>query len=544
MSTKSGGTDDGPQMRGLWSDFESNRWPQLATFTLPIPSLVREVGQSNHNDLAFMDQKRLWSTWGQVDHNVENTSLVLSQHGVGRGDIVSVQLPNWREAAIVMLAIWRLGAIVNPITPIYRTGELQTIFRMAQPTHVVCPVMYGEVDYVAMTNQALTEAGLESTIITVSQDPQLNSCLSPGSGATRELPPLESLRAEDLCLLMFTSGTTGKPKGVLHSHQTLLYETWSIIEHFQLSQPRVFMPSPMTHITGLLYGILLPILSRGSSVLQDRWNATEAVQLIEDERCNFSIGATPFLSGLVKEYESIRQTSNLTNFVCGGADVPPALISRAQDAMGTTAVRAYGLTELPTLTCGQPTDSLKLRCADDGRLIGHSQARLSDSHGNVGDLEVRGPEMFLGYLDPSDNDESFTKDGWFRTGDIARLEGDRVEILGRRKDIIVRGGENFSPMEIENLLLGLSSVADIAIVGVPDDQLGERACAMIVPSGDPPTLHDLRTFLDTKNVARQKAPEHLLLCNELDRTASGKIQKFRLKQKAIDRLNAGEGESR
>jgi cyclohexanecarboxylate-CoA ligase len=152
--------------------------------------------------------------------------------------------------------------------------------------------------------------------------------------------------------------------------------------------------------------------------------------------------------------------------------------------------------------------------------------------------------MFLGYLDPSDNDESFTKDGWFRTGDIARLEGERVEILGRRKDIIVRGGENFSPMEIENLLLGLSSVADIAIVGVPDDQLGERACAMIVPNGDPPTLHDLRTFLDTKNVARQKAPEHLLLCNELDRTASGKIQKFRLKQKAIDRLNAGEGESR
>lgn len=531
-------------MSGLSPKFRSRGWPELAAFTLPIPQLVRVVAQEMQNELAFTDQRRSWSTWRQVGHDVEIAALELRGHGVSKGDIVSVQLPNWRETAIVMLAVWRLGAILNPITPIYRMGELQSIFRMAQPTHVVCPIQYGDVDYVAISQQALVEEGLNSTVVTVSQDPQAKSFLSPSFGATSGLPPLESLQVEDVCLLMFTSGTTGKPKGVLHSHQTLLYETWSIIEHFTLSKPRVFMPSPLTHITGLLYGILLPILANGSSVLQDRWNALEAIHLIEGEYCDFSVGATPFLSGLVKEYESSRQTSTLTYFVCGGADVPPALISRAQETMATTAVRAYGLTELPTLTCGRPTDSLKLRCADDGRLIGHSQARLSNSDGDVGDLEVCGPEMFLGYLDPHDNNESFTSDGWFRTGDMARLEDDRVEIVGRRKDIIVRGGENFSPMEIENLLLGLSSVADIAIVGVPDDQLGERACAMIVPIGDPPTLHDLRIFLDTKNVARQKAPEHLLLCNELDRTASGKIQKFRLRQTAIERLNAGEGETR
>ncbi len=531
-------------MSGPSNGSRDHGWTELAAFTDPVPRLVKAVAHSIQNEQAFTDQRRSWSTWGGVDHDVEITSLALSQHGVNKGDIVSVQLPNWRETVTVMLAIWRLGAIVNPITPIYRAGELRSIFRMARPTHVLCPTVYGGIDYAAMTRQALLEEGLDSSVITVSQVPPSKSCLSPSSGATRELPPLESLRAEDVCLLMFTSGTTGKPKGVLHNHQTLLYETWSIINHFQLSRPRVFMPSPMTHITGLLYGILLPILSNGSSVLQDRWNPTEAVQLIEEENCNFSVGATPFLSGLVKEYESIGQTSSLTNFVCGGADVPPALISDAQETMGTTAVRAYGLTELPTLTCGQPNDSLKLRCSDDGIVIGNSQARLSNLMGNVGDLEVRGPEMFLGYLDPSDNDESFTNDGWFRTGDIAHLEGDRVEIVGRRKDIIVRGGENLSPIEIENLLLGLSSVTDIAIVGVPDDQLGERACAMIVPFGDPPTLEDLRKFLDTKNVARQKAPEHLLLCNELDRTASGKIQKFRLRQSAIERLNAGEGESR
>lgn len=212
--------------------------------------------------------------------------------------------------------------------------------------------------------------------------------------------------------------------------------------------------------------------------------------------------------------------------------------------MGTNAVRAYGLTELPTLTCGHPEDSLIVRCGDDGALIGTSQARLVDIDGNVGDLEARGPEMFLGYLDPKDNESAFTEDGWFRTGDLAMIEGSRIRVAGRRKDIIARGGENISPLEIEIILRNLPGISDVAVVGVPDAVLGERACAMIVPDGQAPTLADIRAFVYAHELARQKAPEHLLLCEELPRTASGKVQKFLLRDIAARRLGAGEGESR
>jgi cyclohexanecarboxylate-CoA ligase len=468
----------------------------------------------------------------------------MTAHGVRRGHVVSVQLPNWWEAIVASWAVWRLGAVLNPITPIYRGSELRTIFAMAKPALVLTPGEFGSTDYLGMTSTALRDSQVDAAVCAIRPERSDGEVLGAGSQQGIELPQLDTLSVDDVSVLMFTSGTTGRPKGVLHSQRTLLYEAWSIAERFALHEPVVFMPSPLTHITGLLYGILLPVLTRGSVVLQDRWETERAVDIVEGEGCTFCVGATPFLSGLVEEYRRRGITSTLGGFVCGGADVPPAVIEEADRVMGTTAVRAYGLTELPTLTCGLPDEPIARRCADDGLLIGSSQARLVNLVDGVGELEARGPEMFLGYLDPRDNDAAFTKDGWFRTGDLAAMDGNRVRIAGRSKDIIVRGGENLSPIEVENIIRDMEFVTDVAVVGVPDVVLGERACAIVVVDGPPPTLEEIRAFLDTRQLARQKAPEHLLVTPSLPRTPSGKVQKYVLRDWAAQRLASGEGESR
>lgn len=518
-------------------------WPELTPFDRVTSALVQETARTIGPRVAVIESTSSL-TWQQVSDEVDATASLLTTYGIGRGDVVCVQLPNWWETVIAALAVWRLGAVLNPVTPIYRASELRTIFHLAQPSLVLVPGSFGDTDYLSMATQAVAESGIDATVATVRSRLSTDGVVAPGGSAATGLPDIAGLDPDDICVLMFTSGTTGRPKGVLHSHRTLQYEAWSIADRFALSAPTVFMPSPLTHITGLLYGILLPVLTDGSVVLQDRWIPERAVDIIEDQGCTFCVGATPFLAGLVKEYGLRGIRSSLAAFVCGGADVPPAVIQQAQDVMGTLAVRAYGLTELPTLTCGRPGDPMSLRSGDDGALTGGSQFRLVDRQGDVGELEARGPEMFLGYLDPDDNAQAFTDDGWFRTGDRAVIDGDRARIVGRSKDIIVRGGENLSPQEVENLLVTLPGVGDIAVVGVPDPVLGERACAMLVADGTPPTLTQIRDFLDSRGLARQKAPEHLLLCDGLPRTPSGKVQKYLLREQAARRLAAGEGETR
>jgi cyclohexanecarboxylate-CoA ligase len=306
------------------------------------------------------------------------------------------------------------------------------------------------------------------------------------------------------------------------------------------------MPSPVGHVTGLVYGVLMPLLMDGSCVLQAEWDAVAGADLIERHGATVCVGATPFLRGLTDEYTRRGQKSALRAFICGGADVPPSLVHAAGQALGSVVARAYGLTEMPTVTCGGPDDPEPVRAGTDGRLTGTSQARLAGPDGDgPGELEVRGPELCLGYLDPADTAAAFTADGWFRTGDLARLGPDRdVTIVGRVKDIVVRGGENISMKEVEDYLAAHPQVADVAIVGVPDDVLGERACAFVVPSGAAPSLAGLASYLTGQGIARHKLPEYLLLTDDLPRTLSGKIQKFRLRQRAAELLAAGHGERR
>jgi len=289
----------------------------------------------------------------------------------------------------------------------------------------------------------------------------------------------------------------------------------------------------------------MPLLMDGSVVLQAEWDPEVGLRLIEEHGCTFCVGATPFLRGLTDSYQRAGHRSRLSGFVCGGADVPPSLVREGQRALDAVVVRAYGLTEMPTVTCGGPDDPLAVQAETDGRLTGSSRARLARETDGVGELEVCGPELCLGYLDPADTAAAFTADGWFRTGDLARLgPGGTVTIAGRVKDIIVRGGENISVKEVEDYLIDHPQISDVAIVGVPDPMLGERACAFIIAPDAAPSLADLTAFLISRDIARHKIPERLIVVSELPRTPSGKIQKFVLRDRAVTALASGQGERR
>lgn len=475
-----------------------------------------------------------------VAHRAASFQRWLRDYGVEKGDVVTLQLPNWWETIVAMHAVWGLGAIVNPVSHINRGKDLETIFDLSRPKVIVAPAFYRDVDYPSMIAHALAVVDHKSVVLSLRDLAHPVEILN--SNAEFEVVPSNQ---DDVSMLMYTSGTTGRPKGVLHSHRTLLYESKSIADIFGLQGDSIFMPSPLAHITGLLYGVLMPVQIGGSVVLMDRWDPAVAVQLIEENQCTTTVSATPFLRGLADQYAKGNGQSPLRTYICGGADIPANLVAHAKETMGVSVARTYGSTEMPTLCVVRPEDGGEIRLITEGRVIGQARARLAPGSSDLGQLEVHGPELFVGYLNAAENDAAFTIDGWFKTGDLARITATgEVVIVGRLKDVVVRGGENISTKEIEDLLLSHESIIDIAIVGVPDDLMGERACAIVVSQNPELTLADLATHLGMSEIAKQKYPELLLLLSELPRTVSGKIQKFELREQALRAIELGQVQRR
>lgn len=484
--------------------------------------------------------------YAEANRAVDAIARSLRRLGVGRGDVVSWQLPNWHEAFLLHHGILRAAAVSNPIVPIYRRHEVEYMLREAGSRVLVIPETFRGFDYVAMADElrpALRD--LEHVVVVRPQRPAALSFtdLTGANGL-----PLDIGRSpDDPILLMFTSGTTARPKGVLHTHNTLDYENRSIVDIFELGGGDVvFMPSPLSHITGLLYGIQLPAMLRTAAVLQDVWEPGAALELLAEHRCTMTVAATPFLHGLTHHPERASfDLSALRLFACGGADVPPGLVRDARTLLGCDVTRIYGSTEVPTLSTTGPHDPPVKGAQTDGRVIGSAGYRIVDAtgflitDGGIGDLEAKGPETFVGYLRPEDATDAFTPDGWFRTGDLASADPDGfLSIRGRSKDIVLRGGENISVTEVEELLFEHPDVVEVAIVAMPDPVMAERACAFVVArGGSRPTLPELVAFLDTLEVAKQKYPERLELVAELPKTQSGKIQKFLLRQEIRRRLD-------
>jgi cyclohexanecarboxylate-CoA ligase len=505
--------------------------PHALDYELPSVTVAACLRRAvtEHGDATAIVEGDFSATFAELATAAERVAAGLRERGVRPGDRVVTQLPNWWESVVVSWGVFLAGAVLVPVVPIYRTREMRFIISQVQPRAVIAPARFRSYPHAAELRTVITGLGIGATVVSVRGETpgaeSLHALLDPIPG-----PPDATSRPEDIAVVLYTSGTTSQPKGVLHSHQTLLAEARDVAAWCRLDgSDRVFMASPLSHITGLSYGIVLPVDLGCAVVLQDRWDPQAAVELIEGNGCSFTVSATPFLRGLADAYDG-RGPSRLRVFACGGADIPAELVRRASRVMGTRVVRTYGSTELPTSSMADPFGDLDAGATGEGKPMGRNEIVVRDE-GDGPELLVRGPELFLGYLDAELNEAAFTGDGYFRTGDQARVETDfTVHITGRIKDIINRGGEKFSVAEVEALLLECPSVRDVAVVSFPDPVLVERACACVVPApGCAPTLEELREHLLAAGLSVQKAPERLLIVADLPRTASGKVQRFVLR---------------
>jgi cyclohexanecarboxylate-CoA ligase len=459
----------------------------------------------------------------------------LRQLGVGPGDVVSWQLPNWFEAPALAIAIDRLGAVSNPIITIYREREVGFVCRQARSRVLVVPGVVRGVDHREIARAVQRASPDLAHVITV--------CAEPGD----RMHALEALEAapapapgghgpHDVAMLFYTSGTTADPKGVLHTPSTL----GAVVRaHAALFQPgpadRSLLQFPITHIGGIVMFLMIQLASGGAIVALEEWDPALAVELIAAHGVTGAGGPPAVLLGMFgvpgctpERMASVRASGS------GAADVSPELMRRAQAAFPNALVyRSYGLTECPMLSAGRAGDPEAQRFGTDGRPVPGADARVVDEAGTVvaagveGEVEVYGAQLCVGYLDAALN-AAFTADGWFRTGDLGVMDaGGYLRITGRRKDVIIRKGENLSAKGIEDDLAAHPKVADVAVIGVPDAMTGERVCACVVlrPEAGPLTLDDVRAFMDARGVMRQKIPEQLEILRELPRNATGKVRK-------------------
>ncbi|MBJ7340741.1 AMP-binding protein [Mycolicibacterium sp.] len=442
------------------------------------------------------------------------------------GSVVSFMLPNWHEAAVVYHAATLAGMVVNPILPSLRDHELSFILADAESRIIFVPAIFRGYDYSAMLSRVIATIDDPAEVVVVRGAAGAHTSYDDlFDAASGECPA--TLDPDAVRMIMYTSGTTGRPKGVLHSHNTIHALIAQIRDNWRIDPGDTFLvPSPIAHIGGSIYAFECPLLTGSTAVLMESWDATAAVTLMTSERCTHMAGATPFLEQILAAAQAAGTgLPDLKVFICGGAGVPPSLIRRATAYFDRAAVsRVYGSTEVPVTTVGALDDPD--RAADTDGRPGIAGIRLVD-----GEIRARGPQMLVGYRHPEDELGAFDANGFVRTGDLGRWDGDCLVVTGRAKDVIIRNGENISPKEVEDVLVGHPAIAEVAIVGVPDARTGERACAVIVAAsnGGRPDVSDLREFLEAHGMARFKVPEQVAIWAELPKNDAGKVLKHRIR---------------
>ena len=496
-------------------------------------------------------------TWAQLARTVERVAHGLGEHGIGPGSVVSCQLPNWTEFVVLALAATRLGAVLNPIPPTYRANELRFMLGVLEAQALVIPERFRNFDYVAMAAGLRTHAPRLERVWVARGTPgpdmlPFASLLETAWESRSGRRPLAGTDPNAVSEVIFTSGTTGEPKGVMHTSNTVLSIIYPLMERLRFSERDVtLMSSTFGHQTGFLYGYCMTVLLGGTGVWLDVWNAEAALRLIEAERVSFTMGATPFLQDLTYAPALDRHdVSSLRVFISAGAPIPRKLVEDARRRLGCAISAGWGMTENGCVTCNGLDDPEDKVFGTDGRPLPGMEVSVVDPSGRVlsskteGDLLVRGHSQFVGYWKRAEfTREAHTADGWFKTGDRATLDATGyLSITGRSKDLIIRGGENISVAEVENLLFTHPKVAAVAVVAMPDPRLGERACAFVIPrSGESPTLAELVAFLESRQLARHKHPERLELVSEFPMTSSGKIQKYKLRETVARSTGIGPG---
>lgn len=484
-------------------------------------------------------------TYAELGTDVRVVEAQLASLNVGQGDVVSIQLPNCAEFVIVHLAASRLGAVTNPLLPNYRASELLHILGVAGSVVAVIPQEYRKFDYPSMYGQ------MQKSL------PALRNVFVVGGEGLAGMQPFDALRRKDggvvprtsasardpdeVTSLIFTSGTESKPKGVMHSHNTQMYGTVHMANLLGLTADDVvWTPSPVGHGTGFQWGVRQAITLGATLVLQDLWNADDALRLIARERCTFTLAATPFAAMLL-DSPLIDQLdlSSFRIFACAGAAIPHKLGVDMRERVGCKVIGMWGMTECFVGSSSAPSDTEAKLWGTDGKAMPGCELAIFDEArqapipaGETGELAVRGPTVSLGYFnDPERTAATFSGDGWLFSGDLATMDGDGyIRLVGRKKEIINRGGLKISVRQMEEHLLSHPKIKSVAMVGVPDATMGEKSCAFVVTRDHAPiTLADVTSYLDQCQVAKYKFPEYLVTMKDLPTTPSGKIQKYVLR---------------
>ncbi len=484
-------------------------------------------------------------TYREIARMADRIAVGLSRLGVGRDDVVACQLPNWWQFTLTYLACSRIGAVMNPLMHIFRERELSFMLQHGEAKVLIAPKAFRGFDFEGMVSGLQpTLPGLKHIVLVGGQGANSFEALLSGpdwenAPDAQEILTRHRPGPDDVTQLIYTSGTTGEPKGVMHSANSVMANIIPYAQRLQLgADDVVLMASPMAHQTGFMYGLMMPIMLRASVVLQDIWEPKQAIALVRQEGATFTMASTPFLTDLARTVaETGQDVPTLRTFLCAGAPIPGALVEQARAALGAKVVSAWGMTENGAVTLTRLEDSDERSFNTDGCPLPGVEIKVVDVDGQslpageAGRLLLRACSNFGGYLRRPHLNGTDAED-WLDTGDLGRIDAQGyLRITGRSKDVIIRGGENIPVVEIESLLYRHPAIAMAAIVAYPDERLGERACAVVVPKpGQSLDLRAIQDFLKAQKVALQYIPERLIVRDAMPSTPSGKIQKFKLRE--------------
>lgn len=524
------------RQQGLWGDASlADYWQQTA--------------RAMPDKIAVVDNHGATYTYSALDHAASCLANWMLAKGIESGDRIAFQLPGWCEFTVIYLACLKIGAVSVPLLPSWREAELVWVLNKCQAKMFFAPTLFKQTRPVDLILPLQNQLPQLQQIVGVDKLAPATSSLSLSQIIADNIPLTTAIttHGDELAAVLFTSGTEGLPKGVMLTHNNILASERAYCARLNLTWLDVFMmPAPLGHATGFLHGVTAPFLIGARSVLLDIFTPDACLAQLEQQRCTCMLGATPFVYDLLNLLEKQpADLSALRFFLCGGTTIPKKVARECQQ-LGIKLLSVYGSTESSPHAVVNLDDPLSRFMHTDGYAAAGveikvvNDARKTLPPGCEGEEASRGPNVFMGYFDePELTARALDEEGWYYSGDLCRMdEAGYIKITGRKKDIIVRGGENISSREVEDILLQHPKIHDACVVAMPDERLGERSCAYVVLKAPHHSLslEEVVAFFSRKRVAKYKYPEHIVVIEKLPRTASGKIQKFLLRKDIMRRL--------
>ncbi|HHZ7503993.1 TPA: medium-chain fatty-acid--CoA ligase [Escherichia coli] len=524
------------RQQGLWGDASlADYWQQTA--------------RAMPDKIAVVDNHGASYTFSALDHAASCLANWMLAKGIESGDRIAFQLPGWCEFTVIYLACLKIGAVSVPLLPSWREAELVWVLNKCQAKMFFAPTLFKQTRPVDLILPLQNQLPQLQQIVGVDKLAPATSSLSLSQIIADNTPLTTAIttHGDELAAVLFTSGTEGLPKGVMLTHNNILASERAYCARLNLTWQDVFMmPAPLGHATGFLHGVTAPFLIGARSVLLDIFTPDACLALLEQQRCTCMLGATPFVYDLLNLLEKQpADLSALRFFLCGGTTIPKKVARECQQR-GIKLLSVYGSTESSPHAVVNLDDPLSRFMHTDGYAAAGVEIKVVDDArktlppGCEGEEASRGPNVFMGYFDePELTARALDEEGWYYSGDLCRMdEAGYIKITGRKKDIIVRGGENISSREVEDILLQHPKIHDACVVAMPDERLGERSCAYVVLKAPHHSLslEEVVAFFSRKRVAKYKYPEHIVVIEKLPRTASGKIQKFLLRKDIMRRL--------